>query len=84
MAVQTQLDRFLVKREEKRGYKPIPELEAKIQEANKKFEEWRQNLIKEKLKSWRPLDEEAKKRFAELGWEYDEELSKIMYILYAP
>ncbi|MEM1784532.1 MAG: hypothetical protein QW800_08860 [Candidatus Bathyarchaeia archaeon] len=81
MAVQTQLDRFLVKREEKRGYKPIPELETKIQEANRKFEEWRRQLLLERLKSFKPLDEETRKRFAELGWEYDEDLSALVWAL---
>jgi len=57
------------------------ELEEKIWKANMESREWQRRLLIEKLKDFKPLDKETKKRFAELGWEYDEELSKIAYIL---
>ena len=60
------------------------EIEEKIWKANREFGEWRRGLIAERLRGFKPLDAETRKRLQAAGWEYDEELSKIIYILYAP
>jgi len=56
--------------------------EEKIWKAMKEFEEWRRNLILEKIKRFKPVDEETKKVFKALGFEYDESLSATLSILF--
>jgi len=58
-----------------------PEIEEKIRRANEEFKKWRINLLKEKLKEFKPLDEETKKLFKSLGWEYREDLSALAQAL---
>ena len=56
--------------------------EERVLEANQKFEEWRRNLILEKIKRFKPVDEETKKVFKALGFEYDDSLSATLSILF--
>ena len=56
--------------------------EEKIWRANKEFEMQRSRQIQEKLRRFKPLDEETKKVFKALGFEYDESLSATLSILF--
>jgi len=55
--------------------------EEKIWKAMKEFEEWRHNLIAERLKSFRPIDGKVRKALESAGWEYDEDLSALVWAL---
>ncbi|MEM2170013.1 MAG: SWIM zinc finger family protein [Candidatus Bathyarchaeia archaeon] len=57
------------------------ELEEKIWKANKEFMEEKRREILEKLKDFKPLDEKTRKEFRLVGWEYDEDLSALVWAL---
>lgn len=52
-----------------------------VWKANKKFKEWKRKMLLERLKGFKPLDEETRRAFREAGWEYDEDLSAMIHIL---
>ena len=64
----------------KKGYLD-PEIERRIQEANRKFKEEQRRKMLERLKEFRPLDEQSKRFFRAFGFEYCEDLSALIQAL---
>jgi len=62
-------------------YEDLIHLEEGVWKTNKKFEEWKRKTLLERLKGFKPLDEETRRAFREAGWEYDEGLSAMIHIL---
>jgi len=58
-----------------------PEIERRIREANRKFQEEQRRKMLERLKQFRPLDEQSKRFFRLAGWDYCEDLSALVQAL---
>ena len=64
----------------KKGYLD-PEIERRIREANRRFREEQQRKLLERLRGFKPLDEQSRRFFRLAGWDYCEDLSALVQAL---